>query len=433
MTRSQFRGFANEIIQLANSNAKNTFAVVQSLATATTSYALASDEETFPFVTLPHFARRAEESVELSGAEVISWAPIVQKEQLALWNAYSEVEVAGWLGQGVDVLPIHTSAIGSLENPPGEPFFAPIWELFPAPEAAAIVNEDLMSIDWMRALLQETIITGHVLLSQVEKVDFLFDSLASQGDLGEEKPRSYIVEPVFQTFDDQTTVAGFIIAVLPWEPYFTNVLTRGTNGILVNIKDTCGSDFSYRINGPTAEFAGVGDIHESKYDNLGVQAEFAEEARFDGDVEGFDACDYTITVYPSTPFEESYYSSDPIIYTCAIVMVFVFVAMVFVVYDFLVTRRQNKVSALARRTNAIVSSLFPKNIQRRIMEEAEQAAANEVNLNKKRFRMGAKSELNAFLGGNSDEQQQQAKSKPIADLFPVRWRRDPLVVLVLSK
>lgn len=43
------------------------------------------------------------------------------------------------------------------------------------------------------------------------------------------------------------------------------------------------------------------------------------------------------------------------------ITIFVFTSMVFVVYDYLVERRQRKVYSSAVKNNAIVSSLFPKN------------------------------------------------------------------------
>ena len=75
---------------------------------------------------------------------------------------------------------------------------------------------------------------------------------------------------------------------------------------------------------------------------------------------------------------------------CIIVVACFFVTtLVFVVYDLMVTRRNDKVMDTAEKTTAIVTSLFPSNVRDRIMEEAAQGA-NE----KKKER---ESKKNAFL------------------------------------
>lgn len=91
-------------------------------------------------------------------------------------------------------------------------------------------------------------------------------------------------------------------------------------------------------------------------------------------------------------------------------------------YDFYVTRRQNKVALAAKRSNAVVASLFPKNVRERMLKEAEeQILANEKAGVKGHLRLGnvPKSQLKNFLddgiaraGGIAFD------TKPIADLFP---------------
>jgi hypothetical protein len=55
------------------------------------------------------------------------------------------------------------------------------------------------------------------------------------------------------------------------------------------------------------------------------------------------------------------------------VLVFIFTAMVFVFYDYLVQRRHNKVMATAKRTNAIAASV-PVNVRDRMLKDAEEQA-----------------------------------------------------------
>jgi hypothetical protein len=60
------------------------------------------------------------------------------------------------------------------------------------------------------------------------------------------------------------------------------------------------------------------------------------------------------------------------------VLVFLFAAMVFLLYDYLVQRRHNKVMATAKRTDAIASSLFPSNVRERMFKDAEEQAEQQI-------------------------------------------------------
>jgi hypothetical protein len=71
--------------------------------------------------------------------------------------------------------------------------------------------------------------------------------------------------------------------------------------------------------------------------------------------------------------EGSYMSSKPALYT-TVVFLFIFTAMVFVLFDCFVQRRQDKVMMTAKRANAVVSSLFPSNVRDRMFKDAEKGA-----------------------------------------------------------
>jgi hypothetical protein len=91
----------------------------------------------------------------------------------------------------------------------------------------------------------------HTLLSEVVNLDFLLDSTTHAHG---QQARSYILTPIFETFVDDAEVVGFLIAVLPWRNYFIDELPHGKNGFVVDAKDTCGSEFTYTLNGPEAYF-----------------------------------------------------------------------------------------------------------------------------------------------------------------------------------
>jgi hypothetical protein len=81
----------------------------------------------------------------------------------------------------------------------------------------------------------------------------------------------------------------------------------------------------------------------------------------------------------------------------------------FLVYDHLVERRQDMVMRQASKTNAIVSSLFPESVTKRLL-------ADRSRYHEKKF-LSANKRLQTFLMSDGDDQK-VLQTKPIADLFP---------------
>jgi class 3 adenylate cyclase len=158
--------------------------------------------------------------------------------------------------------------------------------------------------------------------------------------------------------------------------------------------------------------------------------EFAASARFPRDNTssvvfdpyaqyGSASCDFTMKIYPTAEYEKTYYTNKPGVYTTVVVLVFAFTALVFALYDWMVYRRQMKLLVTAQRTNAIVASLFPKDVQERIMAEAEEQAENEARAKRGGFGFAQKNQLKEFLDEGNDELGDAIfKTEPIADLFP---------------
>ena len=94
--------------------------------------------------------------------------------------------------------------------------------------------------------------------------------------------------------------------------------------------------------------------------------------------------------------------------------IFVFTIITFVAYDRVVQQRQNTVMAVAERSGAILSSLFPKAVKDRLMDEAAMIQPSTGT-----------SRLRSFLSGGHGEEDNRTgdqdfvvyNSKPIADLF----------------
>jgi hypothetical protein len=184
----------------------------------------------------------------------------------------------------------------------------------------------------------------------------------------------------------------------------------------VVVDDSCGKAYTYDLHWLEGHVRGEGDLHDGKYDHVKVSASFASgtgsvvnEALVE---QGH--CHYVMDMYPSDEFLSSYETNTPVIYALAVAMIFIFTLAIFAIYDWNVSRRQAMVMNKAIKTQAIVSSLFPKSVQDRIMQEVEEEVANENN------RGTRKDQLKSFLreGNDSNDMAKTlGTSKPIADLF----------------
>lgn len=98
-------------------------------------------------------------------------------------------------------------------------------------------------------------------------------------------------------------------------------------------------------------------------------------------------------------------------------------------YDTLVQRRQQKIEDEAHRTNAIVSNLFPEEVHERLFGNDESNKTQPRRGRRSFLGTTAKLNLKSLMPDTSgtasetdceeaEHQQEQTKSKPIADLFP---------------
>jgi hypothetical protein len=145
-------------------------------------------------------------------------------------------------------------------------------------------------------------------------------------------------------------------------------------------------------------------------------------------------CPISIRIYPSEKNEGSHTSSNPIFFTIAAGLIFVFAGVMFLVYDTLVERRQDKVSRTAAKSSAIVSSLFPEEVRERLFRDDEESGRGRRGLG------GFANKANTANTVSNDK-----KGVPVADLYPectvmfsdikgfTAWSsvRDPTQVFVL--
>jgi hypothetical protein len=198
---------------------------------------------------------------------------------------------------------------------------------------------------------------------------------------------------------------------------FENVLRDDQQGIVCVMKNTCGQEFTWSVNGKDVLFEGVGDLHDEQYAKYLMSTTFQTNAN-QTEANAVGVCLWTLDVYPTYELRHSFTTNKPLLYTSVIGFIFFCTAFTFFAYDKFVQRRNDKVVSAAARSNAIVSSLFPSNVRKQLFAESH----GESGKQKGQHWLHPKSGLKNFLEGenidNDGEEPFVLDTKPIADLFP---------------
>jgi Adenylate and Guanylate cyclase catalytic domain len=177
-----------------------------------------------------------------------------------------------------------------------------------------------------------------------------------------------------------TRAVGMLVIPTYWRSFIRNILTEKSDGIVVVVENPCAQSFTYQIFGPRVVYLGVGDLHDSKYDDIVVSSSIIElknyttgNAHYNGAPINADYCPSTIHVYPSDTMKADFMSKDATFFLVSVIMIFLFTSCVFFIYDCYVERRQLRVTSAAKYSSAIVSSLFPSTVRELIFPKPDDA------------------------------------------------------------
>ncbi|CAB9515748.1 Receptor-type guanylate cyclase gcy [Seminavis robusta] len=203
-------------------------------------------------------------------------------------------------------------------------------------------------------------------------------------------PITFLAYPVLDSFNTTTRkLGGVILTNLYWQVYFQNVLPTNAQGILCVLSNSFNQTFSYLINGHNTTALGPEDFHDPRYDHMAVTLDVTSDVHRNSNPEKMGYLTvplddtvgrYILKVYPTDETRDEYITNNPIIYTVAVGVIFVITALVFVLFDTCVEKRQKVVMKRAAESGAIVDGLFPEQIQERIFED-EPKSENDNNKN----------------------------------------------------
>jgi len=69
-------------------------------------------------------------------------------------------------------------------------------------------------------------------------------------DVVYDHPHSFLVQPVLERLNDpKSDMVGLLQSIVPWDAYLRDLLPAGVTGIYVVLKNTCGQEYTYALDG----------------------------------------------------------------------------------------------------------------------------------------------------------------------------------------
>lgn len=390
---------------------RNMVTQLQTTSSSITSMMIQEDSNSNKFMTLAQFDRRMQDYG--NNATMIFYAPLVLAAQQPAWINYTKYH-QDWIDVALQSRGWTTGSSSPLDNPIPDTItsqatdpsqYAPIWQMSPPPMDRSIINQDLLGMVSIGAVL-DRLSSSKAEMGNSQGITNLLayspEYNALTQDIIMTHPTSILAVPVYPDFDSQQIV-GYMVALFQFSTLLQEYrLQDGEGPVTIDISQSCGPGMSYMVEKSNVVYLGESPAAKS---DLEVEYPLFQAS-----------CDYQIKVSSSDIFETNYQDSAPIVSAVLVFVLFLFIMSVFFMYDCIVQRRQKKLLVTAQRTNAVVSSLFPEDVQRRIMQEAE---AQE----KKEQRMTVTNKMKEFLQDTTQPQSKSDKAtelrgKPIADFFP---------------
>lgn len=199
--------------------------------------------------------------------------------------------------------------------------------------------------------------------------------------------------------------------------YFCNLCDHpkslsANEGSVYAVVDSCGSQHTYRVEPNKATFLGEGDLHDPSFSDMGVQKDL--DVFFSGMVNETKYCTHQISVFPSSANEELYQDDTPFAFAVGAAACFFFAIILFLFYDMYVRFQQDRVVGHAERSQAIVSSLFPSQVAKKLFDRNDHSRGSFLD------QSNHSSHLMSFI--NKAERKGKGapnmEERPIAELFP---------------
>lgn len=311
--------------------------------------------------------------------------------------------------------------------PYGQDSYLPLWQTVVARSSPQLpVMYNLFNNPVWKKGVQQMLQTRVPVSTSIYKKDgTYFEKYTDASTLG--GMASTIFYPIYRpTKDKSSVVDGVLTMEVVWSSFGTTVWPTNSHHLILVVHSSCEDDtpYSFQVTKGSNFLIdlGPGDLHDPDMEEFGQFTDYGDystilqglEPRASVGLNSSQYCQYRYSVYPTQSLMDLHVNHEPILYACVTLGIFVFTTVMFMIYDRLVSQRQEKVMESANRTNDIVTNLFPENVRERLYEQQQQQAAS------------TKKKMRSFLEGGVAATSVFG-SEPIADLFPHAVRRSPVI------
>jgi hypothetical protein len=397
---------------------------------------------------------------------------LVSEEQRDDWEAFTSIHGPQFVAEAWNIQSQDDSFQGSLDKFPrlqkeiytNYPVLAPIprgkgpyhvlWQNYPIvyQDDSAPYNYDINSFPPLAGGFNNTISTKRPSLTGFNLLDVPapFAEIAHgylekmiPKDESPSEPVTSLVYPIIdqdgldlQLSEDDINngdVVGTISFGFFWRDLLRDILPESSQGILAVTEISCAQmeplGFTYEINGAVTNYLGLGDFSDQKYHYLELSTTLMEIMDIPTGTRGRtytgiplseSACPIRMKLYPSEKSETSHYASRSVVFTICSVVVFLFAALLFALYDLLVKRRQRKVADVAARSFAILSDVFPKEVHKRLYKAQDEYSKDITKNNANRVSWAIATNRESSLSSDSVVADDTVDDSAIADIYPCK-------------
>ena len=285
-------------------------------------------------------------------------------------------------------------------------------------------------------------------MSEVEKPQDLFGIPANDkskwwGREEEEDPQSLVVQPIFESFGNEASIVGHLVATQPWQSLLQDIV-QDSNKLDIHsvIVDSCTNrSYTFWVDGATTVYLGKGDLHETKYDSLEKTSTLAAYTLDDNseieEADGtWDHCTVTLSIYPTSAMEKNFSSTAAVGYLLLVLFLCGIILMAFMTHDRAVNQRQEEMKRKTKQSNAVIASLFPAHIREKLFGEDGEVKTESARM--VTGNAGAQKNLDSVLKSSRSVgssvfglDDDAFERNQIADLFPNGKLGETLIKTVL--
>jgi hypothetical protein len=439
------QGLETNLQQIRSSRLSSAFALSASFSSYVleSGIAIGGFPMQWPFVTIPHFDIRALGPFASNDVVEVVMAPLITPPNRNSFQTYAllqQQEECTFEGCKVvrDIYNVDGASISD------EDTTSPVWQISPYD----ITDPGYLLMNQFSDPVQRNALTD--MLEQDAAVWSGFD--LNFADAGDMPPEMILFYPIYQDFK-QVEMVGSVSLRMDLKKHLAYAIPFSVDEELSIVLQSCDSAVAFSLEGEELIYDGTIEIQRAEalkakpgtsildFPPMYPYGQFKDAT---SDTSG-EACSLTVVVASANHFQrrltDGGSTNRAALVTSLVAVTFLALILVFLIYDWLVERRQSVVISIATKSTAIVENLFPAQVRDRMLQNIEDKKKNKGGMEMDQVGVGdagatpveplakgAAQSTNAqrpsqvsvkqFLTTDQVGQANDLSSQPIADLFP---------------